>query len=98
MLGALPPRSRVQRAEKSHKTSSGLCSLPPPSAPRVCPAWASGARRHRHPTTDSAIVSLRVEVNVSESASKAWTREAKRQCGLLAHIERKMDIVDLRQI
>ena len=33
LLGALPPRSRVQRAEKSHKTSSGLCSLPPPSAP-----------------------------------------------------------------
>ena len=33
LLGALPPRSQVQRAEKSHKTSSGLCSLPPPSAP-----------------------------------------------------------------
>ena len=60
VLGALPPRSQVQRAEKSHKTSSGLCSLPPPSAPRVCPGWASGARRHRHPTTDSAIVSLRL--------------------------------------
>ena len=81
MLGALPPRSQVQRAEKSHKTSSGLCSLPPPSAPPQS-AQASGTRRHRHPTTDSAIVSLK-EVNVSESASKTWTREAKRLCGLL---------------
>ena len=40
----------------SHKTSSRLCSLPSPSALESVRAW--GRRRHRHPTTDSAIVSL----------------------------------------